>query len=276
MIITPYQNAIFGNGITPIVHIVIASNILVIGTKPHIPLLKIPVHYQIVAGGSTVILSRKIIQGGGLRAHRQRRAAGEDIATVVRPCQHIRPRSPQVRRGACNDDGVKGMAESRHGNYRQMQGDNTVAAGSVGQRVRIFTRLRERVAVPKVAAAGRGGQVSGVGVHRNDHSYRVVRGVALGLEATVLRNAAAVAVHRDDKTVKVRESAQGGDGQADLALCATIHRQVLPYRQGADRVAAVCVGKDGDGIGGKQCIVSYIAACQQQCHRIVLHSDIRR
>ena len=229
------------------------------------------IHPYRIGGEAVSTPTRKVIQGGGLRAHRQRRAAGEDIATAVRPCQHIRPSSPQVRRGACNDDGVKGMAESRHGNYRQLQHLHTVAAGSVGQRVRVFARLRERVAVPEVAVAGRGGQVSGVNMHRDGHRHRVVRGVALGLQATVLRDAVAVAVHRNDEAVEVRENAQGIDRQADFALCAAIDRQALPYRQCADRVAAVCVGKDGDGIGRVEGVVTVIAVGEGENKAVAYH-----
>ncbi len=108
-------------------------------------------------------------------------------------------------------------------------------------------------------------------MHRDGHRHRVVRGVAFGLQAAVLRDAVAVAVHHDDKTVKVRESAQGGDGQADLALCAAIDRQVLPYRQCADRVAAVGVGEDGDGIGRIEGVVSVVAVGEGENKAVAHH-----
>ena len=224
-----------------------------------------------IGGGAATTLTREVIHGESRRAHRQRRAVGENIATAVRPCQHIRPRSPQARRGAGNDDRVRGMAESRYGIYRQMQHLHTVAADSVGQRVRIFTRLCERVAVPEVAVAGRGGQAGGVNMHRDGHRHHIVRSVALGLEAAVLRDAADVAVHRNDEAVEVRENTQGSDGQADLALCAAIDRQVLPYRQCADRVATVGVGKDGDRIGRGEGVVTVVAVRKTHHYTVTRH-----
>ena len=112
-------------------------------------------------------------------------------------------------------------------------------------------------------------------MHRDGHRHRVVCGVALGLQTAVLRDAIAVAVHRDDKAVKVCKTAHGTDRQPDLALCAAIYRQVLPYRHGADRVAAVSVGKDSDGIRCKQNVITCITVVQRQHHSIPLQNGIR-
>ncbi len=108
-------------------------------------------------------------------------------------------------------------------------------------------------------------------MHRDGHRHRVVHGVALRLQAAVLGDADVVAVHRDDKTVKVRESAEESCRQADLALCATIHRQILPYRHSADRVAAVGVGKDSDGIGCVESIVTVIAVGEGKNKAVAYH-----
>ena len=112
-------------------------------------------------------------------------------------------------------------------------------------------------------------------LQRKGHSRRVVCGVALGLEAAVLRDAAAVAVHCDNKTVEVCKTAHGTDRQPDLALRAAVHRQVFPHRHGADRIATVSIGKDGDGIGRKQNVITCITVVQRQYHGISLQNGIR-
>ena len=137
--------------------------------------------------------------------------------------------------------------------------------------MRVFARLRERVAVPEVAVAGRGGQVSGVNMHRDGHRHRVVRGVALGLQATVLRDAVAVTIHHDDKAVKIRGTTQPREGQPDLALRAAIDRQALPYRQRADCVATVVIGKNGDGIGRIEGVVSVVAIGEGENKAVTYH-----
>ena len=142
--------------------------------------------------------------------------------------------------------------------------------------MRVFTRLRERVAVPEVAVAGRGSEVDHVGVYRDRHRNGVVGGVALRLQAAVLGDAEVVAVHRDHKAVEAWETAKHTHRQPDFSLSATIGRQVAVYRHRADGVATVGVGEDRDRVRRVEGVVAVVAVGEGEDKAVAYHLRGRR
>ena len=113
----------------------------------------------------------------------------------------------------------------------------------------------------------------GINVHRNRHRRHVVRGVAFGLQTAVLGDADVVAVHRHHKAVEAMETAKNVYRQLDHALRAAIDRKVFRHHDRADRVAAVCVGEDRDGIRCVERVVAEVAVGNRYRHTIACCLD---
>ena len=274
--------AILNNVVSSIVVILtLRSDVCIVTAKSCVASLKVAIHHQIISH-SSIILSAKIIGSRSFRTNHQRITTGKDAVVAVSPVQDVSPRSPQGCGSAIDDDRIGRVVQRRQGNHRQLQHFHAVAARRVRDRMRVFARLRERVAVPNVAVAGSSSQMNRVGLQNDTHRNGVVRGVAFGLQTAVLGNADVVAVHRDHKRVKAVGSAEGAHRQPDFALRAAIDRQALIYRNCADGVAAVGVGEDGDGVRCVEDVVTCVAVREGERKGIAyrlrgrrwLHSDI--
>ena len=235
-------------------------------------------------GTSGFILSTKVISRGGFWIDHQCITTVQETVVVIGPIYIICARSPQGCRGAGEDDGILRMSQCRHGNNRQIQHLNANASRCIRERMRIFARLREQIAIPEVTVAGCFAKICGVGTQCNGHRRRIIRRIAFGLLSAVLRNTCTRTVHGNHQTVYIRETTQGGNRYAHIGLYAAVHWQTLAYHKRTDGITTVCIGKDSDRIGCIKHVVALVAIRERKRKRIIalhlrerrcLHSHIR-